>query len=265
MKSGLKQCYIISMASGIYCFENLVNGKKYIGQAVNLERRLREHEYYLEKGRDKCAALQRAVTKYGRENFTVYILEYCEADILNEREIYYVSEFNTNNRCYGYNIASGGRSGLIGYKWPKWFGEKISQAKKGWVMPDEQRKRMSELHRGKTVSAETRQRISEGRSGEKHYMFGKKHTEETKQRMSQSHSGEQAYQFGKKSKNASSQCFGVNRLKSRGHIYWTAYIKVSGVKTYIGSSKDETEAARMYDAYVIENNLPNPLNFPEEQ
>jgi group I intron endonuclease len=252
------------MTSGIYCFENLINGKKYVGQAVDLERRLREHEYYLERGRDKCAALQRAVTKYGRENFTVYILEYCEADELNDREIHYVSEFKTNKREHGYNIASGGRSGLIGYKWPKWFGEKISQAKKGWVMSDEQRKRISELHKGKVVSEETRQRISIGISGDKHYMFGKKHTEETKQKMSQSRGGKNGYQFGKKAPGSSSKYFGVGRVITRGHVYWSANVKVYGKRIHIGASKDEIEAARMYDAYVIENNLPNPLNFPEE-
>lgn len=251
------------MSTGIYCFENLVNGKKYIGQAVNLERRLREHEYYLERGRDKCAALQRAVTKYGRENFTVYILEYCEANILNDREVYYVSELKTNNRHYGYNISAGGKSGLIGYKWPKWFGEKISQAKKGWVMPESERRRISELHRGKIVSAETRQRMSEGRSGDKHYMFGKKHTEETKKKMSEAHSKDKAYQFGKKSAKATSKYLGVVRFSQRGFTYYKAAVKVNRVQVYIGSSKDETEAARMYDAYVIENNLPNPLNFPE--
>jgi group I intron endonuclease len=269
MKYGLKLCYIPSMSrtkihTGIYCIENRLNGKMYIGQAYNIERRLYEHEYHLKRGTDKSTALQNAINKYGFDSFDFYILEACEPEQMNDREVYYISRYNTNNRCHGYNISAGGKQGLLGHKFPPEFGQKISAIKKGWKMSDEQRLRLSNLFKGKIVSEETRRRISAGRSGEKHYMFGKKHTEESKKKMSASHGGTNAYQFGKKSKNSTSQYFGVNRLKSRGHIYWVAYIKVLGVKTYLGSSKDEIEAARMYDAYVIENNLPNPLNFPEE-
>jgi group I intron endonuclease len=270
MKYGVRQCYIIGMTTGIYCFENLVNGKKYIGQAVNLERRLREHEYYLERGVDKCAALQRAVSKYGRESFAVYILEYCTVEELNDREIHYVSTLRTNSRDCGYNIASGGRSGLIGHKFPPEFGQKMSAIKKeaaknGWRLTEENKLKLWAASIGKIVSEETRRKISAGLSGEKHYMFGKKHTEVTKQKMSQSHSGEKAYQLGKKSPNSTSQYYGVFRLNQKGHVYWAAKVNHNGHRTYVGMSKDEIEAARMYDAYVIENNLPNPLNFPEEQ
>lgn len=36
-------------------------------------------------------------------------------------------------------------------------------------------------------------------------------------------------------------------------------------KVYLGRHDTPEDAARAYDAYVIENNLPNPLNFTEEQ
>lgn len=36
-------------------------------------------------------------------------------------------------------------------------------------------------------------------------------------------------------------------------------------KVYLGTYADPVDAARAYDAYVIENGLPNPLNFPEER
>ena len=59
--------------TGIYCFENKINGKRYIGQAHNIERRIYEHEFYLKRGVDKCIALQRAINKYGLENFNKYL------------------------------------------------------------------------------------------------------------------------------------------------------------------------------------------------
>jgi group I intron endonuclease len=141
-----------SSGSGIYCIRNLLNGKVYIGQAARLERRIYEHQYYLKLGKDKSVALQRAITKYGLENFEFSVLEYCSTDELNDREIFYIQEYDSTNRKCGYNISSGGGSGLIGYKWPKWFGEKVSQAKMGWVMGQDQKDFLSKLHKGKKKS-----------------------------------------------------------------------------------------------------------------
>lgn len=252
------------MTTGIYAFENKINGKKYIGQAVNLERRLREHEYYLELGRDKCAALQRAVNKYGRENFSVYVIEYCEPEVLNALEIHYIKLYDSASRN-GYNVSAGGMSGLLGYKHPPEVGRKISAAKKGWKMSEEAKKKISHFNSGKVVSPETRAKISAGRSGEKHYFWGKKYTEEEKAKLSKAHSGANAWQLGLKTKNSTSQYYGVYRtVQKKKHVYYIAQANVNGKKIYLGIRKIESEAARLYDAYVIENGLPNPLNFPQQ-
>ena len=250
--------------TGIYCFENLVNGKKYIGQAYNMERRLYEHDYHLARGRDKCVLLQRAVNKYGRENFGVYIIENCEPEQLNEREVFWISELKTNDKRYGYNASAGGENGLFGYKFPPEVGRKISMAKKGMKLSEETKRKISLAQKGKVLSEETKRRISAGRSGEKHYFWGKHYTDEEKEKLSLAHGGANAWQLGRKNPNASSKYFGIGRIISRGYVYWSANVSVYGKKIHIGASKDETEAARMYDAYVIEHNLPNPLNFPEE-
>ena len=248
--------------SGIYYYRNKINGKRYIGQAHNIERRLREHNYYLIKGTDKCAALQRAVNKYGIENFEVGILEACEPDKMNDREIYWIDLYKSSSRD-GYNISNGGESGLFGYKRPPEFGKKVSASKKAMhlKMTDEQKKKISELHKGKPKSEETRRKMSENHS---RYMLGRKHSEETLAKLRVAHGGKNAYQLGKKSPNAASKYFGVNKLLQKGHTYWAANVKAFGKRTYVGMSKIEEEAARLYDAYVTENNLPNPLNFPEE-
>lgn len=56
---------------GIYKFTNKINGKSYIGQSINLEKRKKEHEHncfnpnYCNYG----SKFYRALRKYGLENF----------------------------------------------------------------------------------------------------------------------------------------------------------------------------------------------------
>lgn len=98
------------MNSGIYCYKNALNGKMYVGQSRNLKSRLCGHNSDLEKGRDACLLLQRAVTKYGMDNFSVLVLEYCEIKDLNEREIFWIHNLSSLSPT-GYNIKHGGLSG----------------------------------------------------------------------------------------------------------------------------------------------------------
>jgi group I intron endonuclease len=265
----LKLCYIVFMSrkrinTGIYCIENTINGKKYIGQAYNIERRLYEHKYHLKRGTDHSGFLQRAVNKYGIGNFNFYVLETCETDQMNEREIYWISYYQTNNKDCGYNLSRGGEKSLLGYKFPPEFGRKISMVKKGTKLSEETKRKISIAQKGKILSEETKRRISAGRSGEKHYFWGKHYTEDEKKKLSLAHGGEKAWQLGKKNPNSASKYYGLSRVVTKGHVYWSANITVYGKRTYLGASKDEIEAAKIYDAYIIANSLPNPLNFPEE-
>jgi group I intron endonuclease len=249
--------------SGIYCFENLVNGKRYIGQSKDILRRLQEHEVRLLRGVDKSTNLQRAVDKYGIGNFRFSILEECICEELNEREIYWISAYQSNDRRYGYNISPGGDRSLEGYNHSDETRRKLSEMKKGSRLSEEHKRKISIGNKGKVMSDESRAKMSKAQSRENHPMWGRSHSDETKQRMSDAHSGERAHQFGRKKAGSSSQYLGVRKLVQKGFVYWQAGIKLHQKEIYIGMSKDKIEAARMYDAYVIENNLPNPLNFPE--
>ena len=66
----------------IYKTTNLINGKIYVGQKMST---VFLKEEYLGSGR----YLNNAINKYGRENFKVELIEWCEnSEILNEREKY---------------------------------------------------------------------------------------------------------------------------------------------------------------------------------
>lgn len=94
---------------GIYYIKNTINNKIYVGQSINIERRLYVHMYLLNKNQHCNTFLQMAWNEYKEENFTQGILEEVkEYEELNEREKYYVKKFSSNDYHFGYNLTEGG-------------------------------------------------------------------------------------------------------------------------------------------------------------
>ena len=96
---------------GIYKILNKTNGKIYIGQSVNIERRWKEHLYDYKNENEKRnynMKIHRAMRKYGIDNFVFEVIEECEKEELDEREIYWIDFLETQNKEKGYNLTSGG-------------------------------------------------------------------------------------------------------------------------------------------------------------
>lgn len=95
---------------GIYKIENLVNGKIYIGQSQNISQRWIAHRNrpFNTNALQYDSPLYRAIRKYGLENFSFEVLEETSKEELNEKEIYWIAKFNSNNLDKGYNLTSGG-------------------------------------------------------------------------------------------------------------------------------------------------------------
>lgn len=80
--------------SGIYCIINIKNNKKYIGSSINITRRLSSHRAYLRSNSHINRILQNAWNKYTSQCFECYVLEFCNEDLLLEREQFYIDQLN---------------------------------------------------------------------------------------------------------------------------------------------------------------------------
>lgn len=88
----------------IYKATNKINGKSYIGQTCNFEKRKKQHIRCYEK--ENCY-FHRAIQKYGVDCFLWEIIETCQgAEKAFELEKYYIEKFNTYRN--GYNMTKGG-------------------------------------------------------------------------------------------------------------------------------------------------------------
>jgi len=100
--------------SGIYIIENLSNGKRYVGSAVNLNSRKSCHFTSLVKNKHANVKLQSAWNKYGECCFIFYVIEYVDDKTkLIEREQYWIDALNVVED--GYNISPSAGS-LLGFK-----------------------------------------------------------------------------------------------------------------------------------------------------
>lgn len=87
---------------GIYLITNKINGHCYVGQSIDIKRRWRDHRKSIEQD----APLYLAFRKYGIDNFEFSVLEECQPEELNDKEIYYIEKFNSYYN--GYNQTLGG-------------------------------------------------------------------------------------------------------------------------------------------------------------
>ena len=88
----------------IYKIINKVNGKMYIGQTINVSKRIKDHFKELENGTHHSVKLQRAYNKYGKDNFyyEYKIVEVKSHEELLKIEIDEIDRYDSYNN--GYNM-----------------------------------------------------------------------------------------------------------------------------------------------------------------
>lgn len=99
---------------GIYKITNRINENSYIGLSTNIEKRWSKHKlnYKNEKSKEYNKTLYRAFRKYGIENFSFEIIEICDREDLANKEIFWISYYDTF--ANGYNETPGGEIICVG-------------------------------------------------------------------------------------------------------------------------------------------------------
>lgn len=98
-------------SSGIYKIENLINKKVYIGQSNNIYKRYHFHhksDCFNKNSPAYNFQIYQAIRKYGIQNFSITVLELCDIDKLNEKEIFWINYYDSFKN--GYNRTSGGQN-----------------------------------------------------------------------------------------------------------------------------------------------------------
>lgn len=214
------------MSSGIYQIRNIINGKRYIGSAIDFRCRWRQHQNHANKGIHHSAHFQAAWNKYGAESFIFEILIACQKD-----EILDYEQITIDRESPEYNIAKSVSAPMLGLNHNERAKELIAASKRGKKHSPERIKKNAEghkgipawnkgkkmsaelcavnsaVHKGKVLSLETRKKISDSNKGQKRsqtyikivsermkgnqFWLGKKHSKEwkikTSQRMTQYH------------------------------------------------------------------------------
>lgn len=178
----------------IYKITNKINNKIYIGQTIKQRAtdRFSQHRYRArhlneEKGN---SYLYKAMNCHGVDNFDFEVIEEVENSLLNEREIYWISFYNSLVPN-GYNLTAGGE-GTKGYSRQQTLEEKEKRKesnKQFYLVYPEEREKLRQRTKQLWQDEEYRKKVTESNKkfyqehpdkfkGENNPMYGKKHTQE---------------------------------------------------------------------------------------
>ena len=231
---------------GIYKIENLINHKVYIGQAIDIKKRWKDHKRMLRNGNHFRSHLQHSWNKYGEENFSFEILEICKLEEMDEKERYWLRYYGGYESTQTYNVRDGGqdthnvsketreklRKANLGKKQsPETIqkrAEKLrGQHRIGRKRTEEERKKQSERQKGKINDAwknydrtnpEYRKRLSES-------LLGKKKSKEHAKHISEGRKGivfseEQKRKISLHKKGVSTSLKGRKKMQKDGIVKW---------------------------------------------
>lgn len=170
------------MSNSIYQIRCRINNKVYIGKTTqSIHGRWERHV----AGCGNAPFLYRAIRKYGPENFDVWVL-YPDAVTeghLNMLEEMFIKQFKSNDRRYGYNLATGGQARGCGWRHSLETKRKIGEANKGRKPSENTILGIVKALKGKKLSKSHRKKLSKAGRGNKNSL-GCNHSEQTRRKIS---------------------------------------------------------------------------------
>lgn len=196
------------MNGGVYEIVNAANGKRYVGSAVNFEKRCGVHRSQLNSNKHHSIALQRAWDKYGAHTFEFRLLLICEP-----KHLLMYEQRAIDSLAPDYNMSPTAGS-TLGVKFTQESRDKISKIHKGKTISPEHIAKVIAANTGRKMSQETKNKISaanlgrikseeecaaisarlrgvrrsvESRAKQALTRTGKKHSPETREKMAAAH------------------------------------------------------------------------------
>lgn len=207
----------IEGAHGIYSIWNRLTDKQYIGSAVNLKNRKRQHLNDLRRGRHKNAKLQASWRRYGEGAFEFRVLELVtDRKLLIPREQSWLDTLFATGKQLNLSPIANSR---LGMKHSDASKKKMSVSKSGSLMgprSDETRAKISLALKGKEQSPE---HVAKNRS----VRIGSKATPETKSKMRASATGKKHSREAIEKMKASRALRELGRRAMHGEAQWKLF------------------------------------------
>jgi group I intron endonuclease len=172
------------METGIYSITNTITNKVYVGSAVKIESRWKEHLNDLRKNKHHSIKLQRAFNKYGESTFIFNVIMLCDKNELIINEQKFIDSLESYKKGYNSCPIAGSR---LGHKQSQETKDKIrnklkgrTSPKKGTITSDETKLKLSKAHMDKKLSDTHVENIRQSKMGDKNPFYGKKVKEEHK-------------------------------------------------------------------------------------
>ncbi len=232
--------------------------KIYIGQSINIKKRFSRYKTLHLKSQTR---LERSFLKYGVENHVFEIIEECSLELLNIKERYYQDFYNATGanglncfltktdvlpqkmsletiekirqinlgRKHSEITKQKHREYKLGTKMSIESRKKLSESKKGILHSEESKIKMSLARTGLIKSAETRKKLSERMIGNKHFLFGKKHTEETKLKLKKAWETREPFKLATKIKQRLSSKLSYTILDTNTGVFYYSMKELSQI------------------------------------
>jgi len=191
--------------SAIYKIYNLIDGKFYVGSAIDFAARIRSHLSLLRRNSHTNKHFQNAWNLYKEENFRIAIIEEVPMLVNETRESFKIRLVDEREQYYLNTLLFADQDDIrfyeLGYN-----KNRIASSALGRKLSEESKKKLSESHKGLKASEETKAKMRDCHKGEKNSFFGKTHTAESRAKMSKSLKGkERSIEFRNKLSKAMSK------------------------------------------------------------